>query len=107
MAAAAPGPDQAGRRRPCGPFCRRPGHAGFRPVPGWPGEHGRRSRAIPRPLTGDDRERSGKRRTAHPPHRHVGHPFPGKKDHLAFPFSPGNSPDASGSGMYSHSRLAT
>jgi hypothetical protein len=36
-----------------------------------------------------------------------GHPFPGKKDHLAFPFSPGNSPDASGSGMYSHSRLAT
>ena len=83
------------------------GPAGFRPVPGWPGEHGRRSRAIPRPLAGDDRERSGKRRTAHPPHRHARPSFPRQEDHLAFPFSPGNSPDASGSGRYSHSRLAT
>ncbi len=36
-----------------------------------------------------------------------GHPFPRQEDHLAFPFSSGNSRNASESGRYSHNQLAT
>ena len=36
-----------------------------------------------------------------------GHPFPRQEDHLAFPFSSGNSRNASESGRYSHHQLAT
>jgi hypothetical protein len=78
-----------GRQPPaCGPLCGWPEHARQHPPfwPGWPGEHGQRSRAIPGPLTGDDRDRSdkrqaasGKRRTTHRPLRHARPSFPPAK----------------------------
>jgi hypothetical protein len=65
-----------------------PGRGGqpsiYGPLCGWPSGRGQQSRAVPHPLTGDDRERSDERNATLPPLRHARPSFPRREDHWHF-----------------------